>query len=98
MFVRIIKSYRNVAVVCDEDLIGKNFEDGEFKLYVKEDFYKGDSVSKQRAAEIMKEMSREDATFNIVGKESINTAIESEIISPDSVKEIQGVPYAMVLL
>ena len=98
MFTRVIKSYRNVAVFCDEDLVGKNFEEGEFKLDVKEDFYKGDSVSKQRAAEIMNDMSREDATFNIVGEEATKTAIEEDIIKPEDVKRIQGVPYAMVLL
>lgn len=98
MFTRIIKSYRNVAVFCDEDLIGKNFEEGEFKLDVKEDFYKGESVSKQRAKEIMKDMSREDATFNIVGDEAIETAIDAGIISSEDVKKIQEIPYSMVLL
>lgn len=98
MFTRIIKSYRNVAVFCDEDLIGKSFEEGELKLYVKENFYKGDSVSKQRAREIMQDMSREDATFNIVGEEATKTAIEAEIIKPEDVKKIQGIPYAMILL
>jgi len=98
MFARVIKSYRNVAVFCDEDLIGKNFEEGEFKLDIKEDFYKGESVSIQRAREIMNDMSREDATFNIVGEDATKTAIEEEIIKSEDVKKIQDVPYAMVLL
>ena len=98
MFTRIIKSYRNVAVFCDEDLIGKSFEEGEFKLYIKEDFYKGDSVSNQRAREIMEDMSREDATFNIVGEEATKTAIEAGIIKSKDVKRIQNIPYSMVLL
>jgi len=98
MFVRIIKSYRNLAVFCDENLIGKSFEEGEFKLYVKEDFFKGESVSVERAKEIMKDMSKEDATFNIVGEESVKAAIDSEIIKQEDIKKIQGVPYSMILL
>ncbi|HKL23963.1 MAG TPA: DUF424 family protein [Candidatus Nanoarchaeia archaeon] len=98
MFVRIIKSYRNLAVFCDENLIGKSFEEGEFKLYVKEDFFKGESVSVERAKEIMKDMSKEDATFNIVGEESVKAAIDSEIIKQEDIKKIQGVSYSMILL
>ena len=98
MFVRIIKSYRNLAVFCDEDLVGKNLEEGEFKLDIKEGFYKGESVTKKRAKEIMEDMSREDATFNIVGKEATETAIEAKIIKPSDIKKIQDIPYSMVLL
>ena len=46
----------------------------------------------------MKNMSYEDATFNIVGKESVNAALEAEIINKQGIKTIQGVPFALVLL
>jgi len=97
MYVRIHKSYRNVVAICDSELIGKRFEEGIFQIDVKENFYKGDKVSESEAVLIMKKMLVEDATFNIVGEKSVNTAIKAEIISEDSVGEIAGIPFAMLL-
>ncbi len=84
--------------ICDSDLIGKVFEGDKFQLDVKESFFKGDEKSKEEITEIMKNMSIEDATFNIIGKESVQTALEAEIITKQGVKEIQGIPFALVLL
>ena len=46
----------------------------------------------------MQRMSDEDATFNIVGQESINAALEAGIINQQGIKTIQDVPFALVLL
>ena len=97
MFVKVHKSYRSVVAVCDSNLVGKIFEDGNFQIEVKESFFKGEEVQESRAIFMMKKMSIEDATFNIVGEESVNAAIKAEIISEDSVGEIQGIPFALVL-
>ena len=93
-----MKSYRDIVAICDSDLLGKKFEEGEFQLDVKESFFKGDEKSKEETIEIIKDMSKEDATFNIVGKESTKAAIEAGIITEEGVKEIQGIPFALVLL
>ena len=98
MLVKIHRSYRDVVAICDSNLIGKVFEEDKFQLDVKESFFKGDEKSKKEIIEIMKNMSIEDATFNIIGKESTQTAIEAEIISKEGVKEIKGIPFALVLL
>ena len=98
MLINIISAYRNVIALCDEDLIGKVFYKNSFQLEIKENFYKCESKSKEEIIEILKDMSAEDATFNIVGKESIQTALEAGIISKNEVKEISGIPFALVLL
>jgi hypothetical protein len=98
MFVNIIDSYRYVVAICDKELIGKTFEEGEYQLDIKENFYKGEIKSEAEVIKIIKDMSAEDATFNIVGERSVQTAIKSRIISENSVLKIQGIPYAMVLL
>jgi hypothetical protein len=98
MFVNIINSYRYVVAICDKELIGKKFEEEDFQLDIKESFYKGKIKSEQEIIKIIKDMSAEDATFNIVGKNAVNTAIKTGIISKNSVKKIQNIPYAMVLL
>lgn len=98
MFVKIIKSYRDVVAICDSELIGKKFEEGIFQLDIKESFYKGDELSEEDTSAVIKRMAREDATFNIVGEKSISLALRHEIISEEGIKRIQGVPFAMVFL
>lgn len=98
MLVKIIKSYREIVVICDSDLIGEKFEDGKFQLDLKGEFFKGEETSEEKTIEIMQDMSKEDATFNIVGKKSINTALKAGIISQTGIKKIQGIPFAVVLL
>ncbi len=98
MLIKIHKSYRDVVAICDSELIGKYFEEEGFQLDIKESFYKGKEVSEEKAKEIVEKMSREDATFNIVGEKSIKCATETGIISEEGVKKVQGIPFALVLL
>ena len=98
MFVKIHNSYREVVAICDSYLIGKRFEDGKFQLDIKENFFRGDEKDEKQAIQIMRDMSREDATFNIIGQESVNAALKAGVISKDGIKKIQGVPFALVLL
>lgn len=97
MFVNIIKSYRDVVAICDKELLGKKFEEGKFQLDIKENFYKGEEVDEKASIEIMKKMSAEDATFNIVGEKSINAALKAGIISIKEIRKIKGIPFAMIL-
>ena len=53
MFIRVIKSYRDVVALCDSELLGKKFEEGDFQLDIKESFYKGDEVSEEEASKII---------------------------------------------
>lgn len=98
MFVRIIKSYRDVVAICDSDLLGKKFEEGQFQLDIKEGFYKGEEMNENKTKEVILKMSGEDATFNIVGKKSVDLAIHTGIITEQGIKTIQGIPFAMVLM
>ena len=98
MLVKIQKSYRYVVSICDSELVGKRFEEGKFQLDVKESFYKGEELPKDKVVELMQDMAREDATFNIVGKEAIKSALEAGIITKEAIGTIQGVPFSLVLL
>lgn len=98
MFLKIHKSYRDVIAICDSDLIGKKFEENNLQLDLKENFYKGNKLSEEEIIETIKNFSREDATFNIIGEKSISSAIKAGIISQEGIKTIQGIPYALVLI
>ena len=98
MFFKIHKSYRIVVAICDSELAGRYFEEGMFQLDVKESFYKGQEAEEEEMARIIKRMSVEDSTFNIVGEKSISLAIDLGLIAEDAIKRIQNIPFAMVLL
>jgi hypothetical protein len=98
MLIKIHRSYRDVVAICDKELLGKIFEEEKFQLDIKESFYNGEEVDEKTAVRIIKDMSREDATFNIVGKKSINTALKTGIIKKEGISTIAGIPFALVLL
>jgi uncharacterized protein len=98
MFVKIIKSYRDIVAICDSDLIGRRFEEENRQIDVKESFFRGEQLPEEEVLEIMSEMAKEDATFNIVGKKSINLALKVGIISESGIKTVQGIPFALVLM
>jgi|SRR3989344_4263848 len=98
MFVNIIRSYREIVAVCDSELIGKYFEEENFQLDIKENFYGGEIKTEQEVIEIMQDMKKEDATFNIVGEKSVNAGIKAGIITEESVGKIAGIPFAIILL
>lgn len=98
MFIKIHKSYRTVVAICDSDLLGKKFEDGKRQLHIRENFYKDKEVNKEELLAIIKRQLVEDASFNIVGKESIQAALEAGIIKKEGVHKIKGIPFALILL
>lgn len=95
MYVKIHKSYRNVVAICDSELLGKKFEEGQKCLDVKESFYKDLELSKEEVIKIIKRQALEDATFNIVGEKSINCAIKSGIIEKKDAGYINSIPLIL---
>lgn len=98
MFVKIHNSYRTIVSICDKELINQKFEQDNMQLDVKEDFFKGEQKTEQEVLRIIEQAQQEDATFNIVGKKAIQTALKAGIINKQGIKQIQGVPVALVLL
>jgi len=98
MQVRIIKSYRDIVIICDSNLIGKKFEEGKFGIDIKENFFKGEEKTEQETAKIIENMHINDASFNIAGEKSIALALKLGIISKENVKTIQGIPFSLVLI
>ena len=98
MNVKIHRAYREVVAICDSNLLGKKFEEGKFQLDVKESFYKGEELGKHDTILLMRNMAKEDATFNLIGEETIQAGIEAGIIRKEGIKKIQGVPFALILV
>jgi hypothetical protein len=65
---------------------------------MKESFYGGERKEEEEVIRIINEMAAEDATFNIVGEKATKTAIKAGLIDEDSIKQIAGIPFALVLI
>jgi len=94
---KIHKSYRLVVAICDKDVYGKMLTEGIRQLDLTGSFFQGEEVDEAGLKEKIIDCSKEDATFNIVGKNSIRIAKEIELIKDEGVLEIEGVPFALVL-
>jgi len=83
-----------IVVLCDKDLYGKEFSEGEAILIIN-DFYKGEEVN-----DVDKETLDNAILINAIGKESIEILIKHSIITKEDLKEvkyIKGVPYVFVV-
>ena len=98
MMIKIHNSYRTIVALADTDLIGKTFEEGIRQIEIKPGFFQGEEKNKKEIIEILKDMQKEDATFNIVGKEAVECALKAGIIKKEGIIMIKNVPVALVLL
>lgn len=98
MLVKIHDSYRAVIAICDSNLLGKTFEEGRRQIKINGHFFGGEEKTEKQVLELIEKGSAEDYTFNIVGEESIKTALKSGIIKQEGITKIRGVPIALVLL
>ena len=91
-----VKKYRDnygeVVVLCDKDLYGKRFEEGEFVLEIN-DFFKGEEKEN-----ISDEDIKDCYFIYAVGEKSVKILKEKNIISDEDVKRIKNIPYVFVLL
>tara|TARA_Y100000310_G_C20572000_1_gene758536 strand:+ start:752 stop:1048 length:297 start_codon:yes stop_codon:yes gene_type:complete len=98
MLIKIHKSYRDVIAICDSELLGKKFKEGKMELDLTGEFFNGDDKTEEEILEIIQDSGKEDATFNIIGENSIKTGLKAEIIDEKGIKRVQGIPVALTLL
>jgi len=98
MLIKVHNSYRQIVAICDSELLGKQFEQGQRILDVRESFFNGDEKEEKEIIGLMKYYASEDATFDIIGKNSCQAALEAGLISKQGIMKVQGIPFALVLL
>ncbi len=93
VYVRVIPTPdSSLTVVCDEDIIGKVFEENETILDIKESYYKGDLVDLSQVESYFK-----PGIMQVVGKHAVSYLVEKNVITKDDVKYVENVPYINVL-
>jgi len=82
-----------IVAVCDKEIIGKKFQEGELTLKLEVSFYKGTDSSEKEVMEALL-----CATIaNIAGQKAIACAVECGCIDPDNVIFIEGIPHAQMV-
>lgn len=82
-----------IVAVCDKNIIGKKFKEGEYVLKLEECFYKGDEALEEEVKEALS-----NATIaNISGEKSIACAVECGCIDPDTIIFVEGIPHAQMV-
>ncbi len=94
----IVKSHsaegKKIVAICDSDLLGKKFEEGNKQLDLTSDFYKG----KETGPEEVKKIILSAYIVNVVGEESIAFCIKLGIIDKGGILKIDGIPHAQAVL
>jgi hypothetical protein len=82
-----------IVAVCDRDIIGKKFKEGNLVLKLDESFYKGFEACEDEVKEALA-----CATIgNIAGDRSIACAVGCGCVDPDTVIYIDGIPHAQMV-
>ena len=84
---------REVVAICDSDILGKTFEEGDLFFEVKKSFYGENEINNEKVKELL--MAADN--FNIVGKKIVALALELNIIDVESIIKIKGVPHAQAI-
>jgi hypothetical protein len=83
-----------IVAICDQNILGESFEEGDCCIHVSESFYKGKLVSVKEGLAAM-----EKATIaNIVGEYIVKEALKAQLIHERGIIRIQNVPHAQVVV
>ncbi len=94
IYIKKYNSGLNVLVaVCDEELVGKSFAEGEFTLTITASFYKGEAVTEE---EVVDSLTHADIA-NLVGARAIKCALDNSFIEETNVIFVDGVPHAQMV-
>ena len=88
------RNEKTIVAVCDSELLGKVFEEGEAVLDLTSSFYRGDEVSEREAGDLV----RNADIVNLVGKKAVALGLLEDVIEEATVKVVLGVPYAQAVI
>ncbi len=95
MLLRIHRSAENREVIglCDRELIGKTFTEGEISISVSEAFFGNQQVTEEEVVRIL--MDADNVT--IFGERCFALAVFHGLLEPGSCRLIEGIPYSTII-
>jgi len=91
VYMRVSETHEHyIVAMCDKQLLGKTLTEGKIKFKVSEEFYGGELVD---AKTCLRHLAK--ATIaNMVGKKSVQTAINAGLVHEQAILLIEGHPHA----
>lgn len=97
MLLRERQTDRGLLVsVCDADVLGESFENGEISLTVTESFYGGDEAEEVDDEAVVDGLRRATVA-NLVGDRCIDVAVEAGLVDEETVIDVGGTRHAQLL-
>lgn len=82
--------------VCDADVLGETFENGEVSLTVEEGFYGGEGADEVDSEAVVESLGRA-AVANLVGTRAVEVAVEAGLVDAGQVLEVGETLHAQFL-
>jgi hypothetical protein len=79
--------------VCDADVLGDTFDNGEVSLTVEEEFYDGETADEEAVVRSLARCS----VANIVGTRAVGLAIDRGFVAEENVLEFDDTRHAQLL-
>jgi hypothetical protein len=95
MYVKVTeREGKKVVAACDRELLGKVFSEGDAVLDLETyaPFYRGERTDAGGLAESLGGFD----SANLVGKKSVNVALENGLAQKRDVKYINGIPHLQI--
>ena len=94
VYLKVWRIGKDIMVaVCDEDLLGKKFRDGNLKLEINEKFYGGRLVPIEEGVKAVKEAT----IANVVGEKIINELKKEKLVIEEAIIRIAGIPHVQIV-
>ncbi len=81
-----------ILAVCDADIIGKKFEEGERVLEARPEFYEGERIGEEVLV-----LFEEATIINLLGRKIVTLAVERGWVEKNGILEVKGVLHAQIV-
>lgn len=85
---------RKIIAICDDELIGKKFEEGKLQLDLSSSFYKGKEISEEETKNLIKGQ----CILNVVGKKSMESLTKLNLTENSHIIKIKGIPHTQIII
>lgn len=82
-----------LVAVCDPEVLGETFADGEVSLTVTEEFYDGDRLDEEAVVDSLARAS----VANIVGERAVALAVDHGFVDEECVLDVGATRHAQLL-
>ena len=83
-----------LIAICDSDILGKVFEEGDLQLNLSSRFYQGEEKSEDDVAHLLKC----GYVVNAVGKDAVALLKRMKLIEEGHILRVDGIPHAQCMI